>query len=1071
MKYIAFISYKHSNSSRKVASAIESSIKSYARSPLKRPPNIFRDEKFIVPNLDLPATIKQGIDSSEYLIFLAEPESAISKWCIEELEYWVKDLGRKDKMIFILLGGEISELEDTMKLNWNTTNALPAFLEGELSSIPYYLDFRELDQNELNLKNPPFTVAINSVVAKLRNVDPQDLNDENIKQVRRWNRLKNSAASLIFILLGLAAFLGWRFSKANKSALESNKRTISLQSDSIRLQSDLLATKDSVTYVDSLRIQELIAKEEAIKESLKQERLTLFEAEQKKKEQRKKLANFIASQSLNSEDNIYEAIDLAFKADSLDPGNALARISAVDAFMNKKHYRIIHKEIRDTLFEYSDKGVGVRVEDLPGTKIYIKDGQVLDTLDWSRCFTSKEVLKSYINESFSSYISVEGFSSDPDYFVFRIGGDLTFLVNVVTKEIIVLNILDIFDIAPIKAIESFYTRNIPYDSAYFYISDSAYIYNRMSRLFDSETKVINIPYGFSETTDDFDDPLVFETLKEILVYNPVHNVIDRYPTERLSSQLDIFDLRFDQRLLFLRSQNEHSSASGEVFMIDFIKGILNKIEIPKTRSFQPQDFEMSEDNNHAFIVVSDWEQYRKCFIYEYQFGEMHFKYGLRLDASQGVIGFSKYGNYLITSLEGKYIFYNILDEFTEFELELPRNLKGALDYDEYTERITLQSREGLITIELQNPIVRLENKGIPYFVGEFSPDEKYLLTTAILSITDSELGIALWDPISREIFYERNWCKSYDDIERGILITLDDEVVHIVNFDNLGVRRSEFIVPGIHEVLFATMDGFIYQDTSQSRILHYSISQKRSIFIDSIFTFYNSVNGEKQGIRKSSNSNSFAYLSRDRQIKILNERLESHTTIDLPSEAFYHWNDNPPTISQIYWDDGIGPMLTGLNSLQLSPSGKYLKYGLKQNEQKVYLYEIESNSQYDITDSSPYHLEWDSNDNLYSHGSKSFYNFKGKPLDNTYGNSDSSKNGGIRVRETGRSTDKRIFISDSINQLSTTFRIQNEFADLTNDPLISPFGNYVFIGSHSASYPAILIPLNVQTIRNILYKD
>lgn len=51
------------------------------------------------PNLSLSKIIKDGLDNSEDLFFLAEPDAGLaSKWCEEELDYWCNEtVNRKAK--------------------------------------------------------------------------------------------------------------------------------------------------------------------------------------------------------------------------------------------------------------------------------------------------------------------------------------------------------------------------------------------------------------------------------------------------------------------------------------------------------------------------------------------------------------------------------------------------------------------------------------------------------------------------------------------------------------------------------------------------------------------------------------------------------------------------------------------------------------------------------------------------------------------------------------------------------------------------------------------------------------
>ena len=143
MKYKAFISYRHSENGRRHAVALETALKRYAKPTLARPMKIFRDEKHMKPDISLPKLIREGLENSEYLIYLAEKASAESQWCNEELEYWCnpQQLNRTDRLIIVLIDDDIV-LNDTRSVNFEKTNALPGLLRPYLTSIPLYLDLR-----------------------------------------------------------------------------------------------------------------------------------------------------------------------------------------------------------------------------------------------------------------------------------------------------------------------------------------------------------------------------------------------------------------------------------------------------------------------------------------------------------------------------------------------------------------------------------------------------------------------------------------------------------------------------------------------------------------------------------------------------------------------------------------------------------------------------------------------------------------------------------------------------------------------------------------------------------------
>ncbi len=201
--YKAFISYRHSENGRRHAAALETALKRYAKPTLARPMKIFRDEKHMKPDLSLPKLIRNGLDNSEFLIFLAEKASANSQWCGEELEYWCnpKMLNRKENLIIILIDDDIV-LDGTDSIDWSQTTALPPLLRPYLTSVPLFLDLRwAKSTTDTALQTPRYRHEINALSARLKGVNPEDLNDEEIKVYRRNIRLRHGALLVLSMLL------------------------------------------------------------------------------------------------------------------------------------------------------------------------------------------------------------------------------------------------------------------------------------------------------------------------------------------------------------------------------------------------------------------------------------------------------------------------------------------------------------------------------------------------------------------------------------------------------------------------------------------------------------------------------------------------------------------------------------------------------------------------------------------------------------------------------------------------------------------------------------------------------
>lgn len=238
MKYKAFISYKHSENGRRHAVALETALKRYAKPTLSRPMKIFRDEKHMKPDMSLPKLIRDGLEDSEFLIFLAEKSAAESQWCGEELEYWCGHLQRTDRLLIALIDDDIV-LNGTDSIDWEQTTALPALLQPYLTSIPLYMDLRwATSATDTDLQHPKYRHEINALAARLRGVNPEDLNDEEIRVFRRNIRLRNGAIGLLasFLFVAIVALV-FAF-QARNEALAATKTAQTRLRDALQEQLD-----------------------------------------------------------------------------------------------------------------------------------------------------------------------------------------------------------------------------------------------------------------------------------------------------------------------------------------------------------------------------------------------------------------------------------------------------------------------------------------------------------------------------------------------------------------------------------------------------------------------------------------------------------------------------------------------------------------------------------------------------------------------------------------------------------------------------------------------------------------
>ena len=234
-RFKAFISYKHVTSTR-FAENLEIAIKAYGK-PIYRPPMaVFRDEKYLNPGIDLPKRIRDALDRSEFLIFLASPEAATSNWVEDEIEHWCVKKQRQQRIIIVLTDGKITTDLKTKKIDWTQTDALPSGFAKVLEYVPLYVDLSwAKSDRQQTLLNPDYKKAINAIVATLRGVDPLELSGQEILQHRANVRIRNTliaAIACLSLLVFAAAWFAWiQMLEAEARAREATSRRLAAESD------------------------------------------------------------------------------------------------------------------------------------------------------------------------------------------------------------------------------------------------------------------------------------------------------------------------------------------------------------------------------------------------------------------------------------------------------------------------------------------------------------------------------------------------------------------------------------------------------------------------------------------------------------------------------------------------------------------------------------------------------------------------------------------------------------------------------------------------------------------------
>ena len=105
--YLAFISYRHNERDTGVSAALRRELEGWhlpknCTIPKRR--RVFRDTEELPTSSDLGADIEKALEDSDYLIAVCSEDYLTSKWCMAEVESFIKQ-GRKDRIIPVLVSG------------------------------------------------------------------------------------------------------------------------------------------------------------------------------------------------------------------------------------------------------------------------------------------------------------------------------------------------------------------------------------------------------------------------------------------------------------------------------------------------------------------------------------------------------------------------------------------------------------------------------------------------------------------------------------------------------------------------------------------------------------------------------------------------------------------------------------------------------------------------------------------------------------------------------------------------------------------------------------------------------
>ena len=252
--YSAFISYSHAGDHR-LAKSLQGMLGMIARPWYRRRElDVFLDESDLAASPDLWKSIEQALNKTRYLILLASPESAASKWVNQEITHFLDRENRTEEQILIAVtAGKLEWDDEAKEFAPDQTDCLPPALINAFEREPLWVDFSAYRRDEdLSRSNPGFFDGCARLAARVHGKNLSELVSEDYRQHRRTMTIAWFAVISLVLLTGFAIFSSIQ---ANRNAAEAiaalelsnaNKWAAELRGSSLLLQADIGHATDAL---------------------------------------------------------------------------------------------------------------------------------------------------------------------------------------------------------------------------------------------------------------------------------------------------------------------------------------------------------------------------------------------------------------------------------------------------------------------------------------------------------------------------------------------------------------------------------------------------------------------------------------------------------------------------------------------------------------------------------------------------------------------------------------------------------------------------------------------------------
>jgi tetratricopeptide (TPR) repeat protein len=216
--YDAFISYSHAKD-KAVAAALQA-VKQKLGKPWyrRRALRIFRDDTSLAATPQLWSSIEAALSQSRYLVLLASPEAAASRWVCKEVGYWLEHKS-VDTVLVALTDGVLIWDDAVGDFAWSEHSPLPPVLRRSFSGEPKWVDLRAY-RNSASPRDRKFIELGADLAAAIHGVPKEDLLSQEVRQQRRALTLAWSAVGVLLVLFA-AAVWEWKDALTQRDRAET----------------------------------------------------------------------------------------------------------------------------------------------------------------------------------------------------------------------------------------------------------------------------------------------------------------------------------------------------------------------------------------------------------------------------------------------------------------------------------------------------------------------------------------------------------------------------------------------------------------------------------------------------------------------------------------------------------------------------------------------------------------------------------------------------------------------------------------------------------------------------------